>query len=97
MQKELDYPQNEEIKGKKTKKLILLKLGMWGAEGIEGMCSIKMIPIREGSTELCMHKNRSLYLHSRCGALAFLATRYTTVSFDISYYVGRGHHKQPCH
>ena len=29
---------------------------------MEGLCNIKMIPIQEGSMELCMHENHILFL-----------------------------------
>ena len=35
---------------------------------MEDICSVKIIPIREGSTELHMHENQVLFL---CGAPAF--------------------------
>ena len=60
---------------------------------VEGVCSAKMIPIQEGSTELHMHENCVLFLPvnvltPRCSALAFLAARHTTmIVYVIRHYL----------
>ena len=54
---------------------------------MEGVCNIKIIPIREGSMELRMCENLILFLpvntntHS-IAPLAFLAARHTTMCLD---------------